>query len=237
MGVVWPNLENRIGFFILLRTLIVVDAPSRTVVDDLVGLEAERFRLFARVLDGGRFPIALLVHGAAGSGVSAFGRFAHNAIDAVAGATVLVQADVVSAGELELVVREGLQMGRSCVVTSHRPWELSDELLGLLTHGVLVSPPDRTARRFRVWQLLFRTFGDSSPLVDEAMIDSVVDATEGFLTADIEAVVEHLGSGADIPMQSRAQEWLEHARVLLGRGSSVEVFDDLRSYLERFRLV
>lgn len=178
-----------------------------------------------------RPPTGVLVHGAPTCGV----RTVAHAVAADLASFGVAPAVDLDDGDPNI---EPTRPGEGLVVGwSHRPWALRRELRdgGRFELAVFVPPPDWEARRFRVWEL---TAGWAlTP--DE--LDDVVAATEGWTGADLAhlGAVATAGTWADVVRRHRpaSLDWLMAAREALVAGTLGDGVDDLRAWLERYRLL
>lgn len=128
------------------------------------------------------------------------------------------------------------------VAQSDEPWSIDPELFGegRLDRLVFVAPPDWEARRWRL-----RVGAAARGLSIEQHIDELTAGTNGWTGADIGELLDVLRNRTATPagpelldamatVRGSALPWLNQAREFAapGRGH----VDDLRTYLQRFRL-
>jgi len=212
-----PGLASIIGMH------SVVDRLTAGAVAPLVAYRAGELM--------SRPPSGVLIYGAAGCGVRTI---AHALVSDVRGFGAR------SCGELDAPepLPDPVVWGDELLVGwSHRPWDLSIAVgePGRFELLVFVPPPDWDARRFRAWELLARAGFDS------ASVDQLVVATEGWSGSDIEALIDECG-GVDEVLDRAANwrpttwNWLIEARAGTVDGALARGTDDLRVYLDRYRL-
>ena len=104
---------------------------------------------------------------------------------------------------------------------------------------VFVPPPDRDARRFRIWQLA------NAHRRDLDLIEPLLAITEAGSGSDLDALFEDDELSWDDPPALAAEaarhcpgvlDWLASARSMAVFARSGVMVDDLSSYLQRFRL-
>lgn len=128
------------------------------------------------------------------------------------------------------------------LVQSDEPWTIDADLLrsGRLDRLVFVAPPDWEARQWRL-----RVCSAARALMIEQHLDELTAGTNGWTGADIARLLDVLRSRTATPagpelldamatVRGSAIPWLEQARAFCTPGRSH--VDDLRTYLERFRL-
>ncbi len=153
-------------------------------------------------------------------------------VDAAAAAEAFAATAASSAGETAPIV----------VVQSDQPWAIDPELLceGRLDRLVFVPPPDWEARRWRV-----EVGAAARGLNVIQYVDELTAGTNGWTGADIDRLLDVLRDHTSTPagpellsamatVRGSAIPWLTEARSFGTAGRSH--VDDLRTYLERYRL-
>lgn len=129
------------------------------------------------------------------------------------------------------------------VVQTDEPWTIDPALLaaGRLDRLTFVAPPDWEARRWRI-----EVGAAARGLLVTQHLDELTAGTNGWTGADIAALLDVLRERTGTPggpellhamatVRGSAVPWLEQARGLAAPGRSH--VDDLRTFLERYRLV
>lgn len=191
-----------------------------------------------------RPPWRVLLHGAPGCGATFIAeRLAHE-LESVAGVSAAVVTTLDDEARRDVHdLLEALTGPPSrdllLVGVSYRPWDLPREVFGEAGFQRLafVPPPDWDARRFRLWEQL------AGSGIDPDALDDVVAATEGWSGVDLAGLADVDVAGLADAVAARtaqgtdASRWLAESRALVSRLSGAGMVDDLKGYLQRYRLL
>ncbi len=212
------------------------------------------YRFRSRVIDAlerfgshrsvSKTPRVVLVYGPSSCGVTSFARYAADEIDECAPGKALVVGldvcdDLATAGA---VFDENRRAGRFVVAVSHSPWLIPRSFCDSeFDAAVFVAPPDVEARRFRIWEYLTRSGVDVTKIHPD-VVELVADATAGSTGVDLARLVSNnlevlKRSGSDLHLNpTEGASWLKSAAAMVASPHNAQLFDDLESYLDRFRL-